>query len=180
MAVQAIMIFQGKEPTWAEAKSQLGERQQQDDGMNKGRKLKERCRETEPFGPGREGDWELWQRNSVYSYTTYREKPGWTTVFSLSCYLKDHLYLIFIFFYLHFHRLVELFNWGHYLCRSRSKFVIWMIRIAFIELFTYAIVVVNVSWALEYWCNCISCTQFQFSFRKNWSVSLWKTAKQET
>ena len=48
------MFLQGKEPTWAEAKSQLGERQQQDDGMNKGRKLKERCRETEPFGPGRE------------------------------------------------------------------------------------------------------------------------------
>lgn len=52
--MQAVMILQGKEPTWAEAKSQLGERQQQDEGMNKGRKLKERCRETEPFGLGRE------------------------------------------------------------------------------------------------------------------------------
>ncbi len=38
--MQAIMILRGKEPTWAEAKSQLGERQQQDEGMNKGRKLK--------------------------------------------------------------------------------------------------------------------------------------------
>lgn len=38
--MQAIMILQGREPTWAEAKSQLGERQQHDEGMNKGRKLK--------------------------------------------------------------------------------------------------------------------------------------------
>lgn len=38
--MQAIMILQGKEPTWEEAKSQLGERQQQDEGMNRGRKLK--------------------------------------------------------------------------------------------------------------------------------------------
>lgn len=38
--MQAIEILQGKEPTWVEAKSQLGERQQQDEGMNKGRKLK--------------------------------------------------------------------------------------------------------------------------------------------
>ncbi|XP_029311197.1 LOW QUALITY PROTEIN: dynein heavy chain 2, axonemal [Cottoperca gobio] len=52
--VQTAMILQGKEPTWAEAKSQLGERQQQDEGMNKRRKLKERGRETEPFGAGRE------------------------------------------------------------------------------------------------------------------------------
>lgn len=38
--MQAIVTLQGKEPTWVEAKSQLGERQQQDEGMNKGRKLK--------------------------------------------------------------------------------------------------------------------------------------------
>lgn len=35
------MILRGREPTWAEAKSQLGERQQQqDEGMNKERKWK--------------------------------------------------------------------------------------------------------------------------------------------
>lgn len=38
--MQATVILRGKEPTWVEAKSQLGERQQQDEGMNKGRKLK--------------------------------------------------------------------------------------------------------------------------------------------
>lgn len=38
--MQAIMILQGKEPTCAEAKSQLGERQWQDGGMTEGRKLK--------------------------------------------------------------------------------------------------------------------------------------------
>lgn len=43
--MHAIMILQGKEPTWAEAKSQLGARQQQDEGMNKGRKLKGKMQE---------------------------------------------------------------------------------------------------------------------------------------
>lgn len=51
--MQAIMILQGKEPTWAEAKSQLGERQQRDEGMNKRRKLKG-WKGIEPFEPDRE------------------------------------------------------------------------------------------------------------------------------
>lgn len=38
--MQAIITLQGKEPTWAEAKCQLGERQQEDEGMNEGRTLK--------------------------------------------------------------------------------------------------------------------------------------------
>lgn len=55
--MQAVMILQGKEPTWAEAKRQLGERQQggRIAGWMRGGNWKERWRETEPFGLDREG-----------------------------------------------------------------------------------------------------------------------------
>lgn len=54
--MQAVMILQGKEPTWAEAKSQLGGRQQQRrmKGWIREGNWKERCRQTEPFGLDRE------------------------------------------------------------------------------------------------------------------------------
>lgn len=54
--MQAIMILQGKEPTWVEAKSQLWERQLQRrmKGWIRKGNWKEVCSETKPFGLDRE------------------------------------------------------------------------------------------------------------------------------
>lgn len=63
-AIQAIVILRGKEPTWAEAKSQLGERQQQDEGMNKGREIERRDAGRQSHLVLTERRLGVWQRNT--------------------------------------------------------------------------------------------------------------------
>lgn len=57
------LMFQGREPTWGEAKSQLGETQRWDEGMRTGRRLKA---ETQGIGDTRaptESRSEEWHKN---------------------------------------------------------------------------------------------------------------------
>lgn len=73
--MQAIMILQGKEPTWAEAKSQLGETAAgQDEGMNKGKKLKREMQGDRAIWASQRGDWECGKKHRENRRTKVLEK----------------------------------------------------------------------------------------------------------
>lgn len=57
------LMFQGREPTWGEAKSQLGETQRWDEGMRTGRRLKAETRGVGDTRALTESRWEEWHKN---------------------------------------------------------------------------------------------------------------------
>lgn len=95
---------------------------------------KERCRETEPFGPDREeigsvakdhgesGELKCpkneqrktWQVQNVYSHTIHWEEQEGKGRIIYSIFNPG-----FILCHLHLHNVAKLLNWGHYLFRSR-------------------------------------------------------------